>query len=418
MSLMNRLISDDPLIRAMSLRSVLGAFAQGAFLTGSAVFFTQIARLSPTQVGLGLTIATAAAFAFSVPLGRLADRVGTREAWFIGSLIEGPLFLSWIWVHSMTAYVIVSVAAQLLEAFKRAGSGAYRLQVFPKETRVRSMAYMRSALNVGFALGAGFGGVILAFNDLSLVRLVPIFTAGVLLLSAALVLRLPRLERPAHHERAAGPTSAALRNRGFLLVTILDGVLSTHQVLLNTVIPLWLVEETNAPRVLLAWLFGTACVMVVVCQVRFARGVTNVATALRAEYRAAGAFVVSCAIIWVTDSTTAWVTIALVWLAHLTVTAAEMWQSAGEWGLVAELSDPRNPAEYQGVLQLGNTLGNVWAPAAYTWLAIHAGMSGWLTIAGIVALAAAAIGPAARAAERHLRTAEDSDQLIVIEPTG
>ena len=32
-----------------------------------------------------------------------------------------------------------------------------------------------------------------------------------------------------------------------------DGVLGTNQVLLNIVIPLWLVEETDAPRVLLAF---------------------------------------------------------------------------------------------------------------------------------------------------------------------
>ncbi len=38
-------------------------------------------------------------------------------------------------------------------------------------------------------------------------------------------------------------------------------MLWTNQVLLNIVIPLWLVEETDAPRVLLAFLFGTNTVM-------------------------------------------------------------------------------------------------------------------------------------------------------------
>ena len=61
-----------------------------------------------------------------------------------------------------------------------------------------------------------------------------------------------------------------------------DGVLGTNQVLLNIVIPLWLVEETDAPRVLLAWLFGTNTVLAVLLQVAAARGVDSVDRSLRA----------------------------------------------------------------------------------------------------------------------------------------
>jgi MFS family permease len=104
----------------------------------------------------------------------------------------------------------------------------------------------------------------------------------------------------------------------------------------------------------------------------------------------------------VTHDTIGWVTIALVWLGHVTVTGAELFDSAGEWGLQAELSDPTRRGEYQGVVQLGYTLGSVWAPAAYTFLAMEWGGPGWVVIAAIVAVAAVAIHPAARAAERHL----------------
>jgi hypothetical protein len=45
-------------------------------------------------------------------------------------------------------------------------------------------------------------------------------------------------------------------------------VLGTNQVLLNIVIPLWLVQATDAPHVLLAWLFGTSTVMAVLLRCR------------------------------------------------------------------------------------------------------------------------------------------------------
>ena len=44
--LLDRILSEDPLIRSMSYQSVLSAFGEGAFLTGSAVYFTQIVGLS------------------------------------------------------------------------------------------------------------------------------------------------------------------------------------------------------------------------------------------------------------------------------------------------------------------------------------------------------------------------------------
>ena len=46
-----------PLARRLSVQSLLFALGEGTFITGSAVFFTQIVGLSAAQVGLGLTIA-------------------------------------------------------------------------------------------------------------------------------------------------------------------------------------------------------------------------------------------------------------------------------------------------------------------------------------------------------------------------
>ncbi len=127
-----------------------------------------------------------------------------------------------------------------------------------------------------------------------------------------------------------------------------------------------LVQETDAPQVLLAWLFGTNTVMAVLLQVAAARGVDSTSRSLRAARVSMGFFVLSCLVVLVTHDTVGWVTIALVWLGHVTVTGAELFQSAAHWGFMSELSDPDRLGEYQGAANLGSTLGHVWAPAAYT----------------------------------------------------
>jgi len=403
-----RIAGPTPLVRRLSSQSVLSAFGDGVFLTGSAVFFTQVVGLSASQVGLGLTVAGVVTFGLAVPLGKLSDRYGAKLVWATCSLIEALLYLVWLAVGGLATFIAMMVVLELVSTTSRAARNAYRFDVFPREERVSSSAYFRAARNVGYTLGALLAGIALATNDLDVIRAVPVITAGLLLLNSLLVSRLP--QKGAHVETEA-PLEAlvhaegrvsALKNRGYLLMSIFDGVLATHQVLLNVVIPLWLVEETDAPRVLLAWLFGTNTVMAVALQVAAARGVVTVNDSLRAQRRGAFFFVLSCGIVLVTHDTVGWVTIALVWLGHVTVTGAELFNSAGDWGLQAELSDPARRGEYQGVSQLGFTVGSVWAPAAYTFLAMEWGAQGWLVIAGIVVIATIGIHPSARAAERYL----------------
>jgi MFS family permease len=403
-----RIAGPTSLVRRLSSQSVLSAFGDGVFLTGSAVFFTQIVGLSAAQVGLGLTIAGVVTFAFAVPLGKLSDRLGAKRVWAASSLLEALLYLAWLVVGSLPAFVAMLVLLELASTASRAARNAYRFDVFPREERVSTNAYFRAARNVGYTLGALMAGIALATNSDSVIRLVPVATAVLLLLNATLVHRLPATapnaesESPLEAAAHGKGRGSALRNRGFLLMSIFDGVLATHQVLLNVVIPLWLVEETDAPRVLLAWLFGTNTVMAVFLQVAAARGVVTVADSLKAQRRGAMFFVLSCGIVLITHDTVGWVTIVLVWVGHVTVTGAELFNSAGDWGLQAELSDPARRGEYQGVSQLGFTIGSVWAPAAYTFLAMSWGTPGWLVIAAIVVTAAILIHPAARAAERHL----------------
>lgn len=419
MRVTDRVLGRDPLIRKLAYQCVISAFGEGAFLTGSAFYFTQLVGLSAQQVGIGLSLAAAVQFLFSVPTGKWADRLGAKEIWVAMAAAQAALYLVWPVIDGFLLFLLVMATLSVAESAMRAGRGAYTLAIFPRETRVKSQAYMRAARNVGYSLGALLGGLALAAPGNTAMELVPILTGVLLVFNTLWVWRLPPLPAAAVQEIAeateeapleaavhhAGERRSALRNRGFVVMSMANGVLSTHQVLLNVVVPLWLVEETDAPRELLAVLFGTNTVMAVLLQVAFARGVTTVSDSLRAQYRGAACFILSCGIIAVTHDTAGWVTIALVWIGHVTVTGSELWQAAGGWGLVAELSEPDRLGEYQGVSGLGYTFGEIWAPALYTFLAMSLGVPGWLVIAVIVVGAAAVIGPAARAGERYLARA-------------
>jgi MFS family permease len=202
-----------------------------------------------------------------------------------------------------------------------------------------------------------------------------------------------------------------MKNVGWLAASFCDGVLWTNQVILNLVIPLWLVQKTDAPWVVLAFLFGTNTVMCILLPLAAARGVRDLSTGLRAIRISTFFFIVSCVITLSTHHTVGLLTVVLFFLGHVTLTGAELFLSAASWTFEAELMDPRRRGEYQGAAELMGTLGRVWAPALYTFLVMDWSSLGWLVIAALVTAAAVGLHPSVRLARRFLEQHVPADVL-------
>jgi MFS family permease len=410
---LQRILPDHPVARRLSVQSVLYAVGDAVFTTGNAVYFTQIVGLTAAQVGLGLSITGVVALVLSVPLGKVADRYGARRMWALGAAVDAMLYLTYPFIHGFPAFVALLTAFTLAGTVANAGRGAYSIAIFPREDRVRYQAFLRSALNIGLTVGALLSGLALASDSQTVIRLLPVFTAAVLAVNAFMLSRLPDPDPATYvpkHRREPRPDAPpetspkAIRNRGFVLTAVMSGISGTHWVLLTVVIPLWLVERTDAPHWVLAWLFATNTIGCVLFQVAAARGVNDVSGALRAIRIATAFMVCSCVVIALTGDTIGWVSVVLLLVGHMTVTGAELFEAAATWCFLSELSDPTRRGEYQGVWGIGGHITNILGPAVYTWLALDQGSLGWAVIGAITVVGAIVLHPAARAAERFLAT--------------
>jgi MFS family permease len=412
---LRRLVPPTPLSRRLATQSLLFATAEGTFLTGSAVFFTEVVGLRAAQVGLGLTIAGVVSFLVAYPAGKLVDRLGPKRMWAAGAMVTALMFAAWPFIDGFVGYLTMVVCFEIVENAGSAGRNAYVLDVMPEDERVATQAFMYSALNVGFTVGAVVGGIALAFDNVSVMRWMPLFTLAIGLVNAVFISRLPRAPHDvARASKAAGPGAertgrGPLRNIGWMLGSLFSGTMWTNQVLLNIVIPLWLVQATDAPHWLLAWLFGTNTVLCIFLPAYTSRGVRTLSDALRSVRISGVFFVAACLITMATHSTAGFLTIFLVWLGHVAVTGAELYFSVANWAFQAKLMDPRRRGEYGGVSEVFATLGGRWAPALYTFLAMSwhpAGLpgAGWLVIAGIAIVAVVGLHPATHLAERFLRS--------------
>src|SRR5262249_6055341 len=185
---------------------------------------------------------------------------GPKKMWALSATGQAATFAVWPFIGDFKGYVAMAVGMEVIGALGNAAFGAYTIDVLPPGERVKSRAYMYSALNVGFTLGSLTGGFALAFHSNDILHALPWFTTVVFLVNAAAISRLPRAshdDRTPEDRKVKIPGLGPLRNPGWLLTTFFGGVFWTNQVLLNIVIPLWLVEETDAPRGPLAFLFGT-----------------------------------------------------------------------------------------------------------------------------------------------------------------
>src|SRR5919107_51207 len=116
----------DPTLRVLAVATLVNTMGNGALLTTSALYFTHVIGLAPTQVGTALAVAAAVALFCQVPLGHLGDARGPRE-------------------------VLV-----VLTALARVATGG---------RGVGFKAYLRSVTNVGISVGALLGGLALAVNQ-------------------------------------------------------------------------------------------------------------------------------------------------------------------------------------------------------------------------------------------------------------
>ncbi|WBC02820.1 MFS transporter [Micromonospora sp. WMMA1976] len=404
------------LTRVLAVQAMVYAVGTGLFQAGSAVFFTRALGLSPAQVGLGLSLAAGASLLGTVPLGGLTDRYGPQRVWIVCLLLDAALFAAYPFVGGFAGFLAVVIALAVTGAATGVARQGYSINVLRPEERVTAMAYQRSSLNVGFGIGALISGLVLAVDTIWAYRGMVWFIAAVFLVTAGFVRRLPRLPEVT---RTAEPMSrlAVLRDRPFMTVALLSGLLTAHQTLYLTVMPLWILTHTDAPKTIIAALVLLNTVLIVLFQVRASRGADDAAGAARASRRGAVLIALFCLVLPISGATRGALTVVALVAAATLLILAELIESAGAWGLTATLPPAAQRGAYVGAFGLGSQLQFLIAPAGLTALGVSTGGWGWYPAAAIFILVGLAIVPAVTRAELTPRlpgVAKPSDSVTLV----
>jgi hypothetical protein len=159
-----------------------------------------------------------------------------------------------------------------------------------------------------------------------------------------------------------------------------------HFVLQHIAIPIWVVQETNAPRWWVSVIMFVSTVGIVLFQVRMSKGVAS-AEIGAAQFRKAGfCIALACVLYASAKGLSAPAAAAMLILAMLVHVAGELLSSTGGWSIAFELADQNRQGAYQGLWRMGFGGMGVIGPSLVIFFAIGLGQFGWLIMAGIFAI--------------------------------
>jgi len=383
--------------RVLAVATLVNTFGSGLFFTGSVLFFTRVLHLSATQVGVGLSAAGLCGMLVGVPFGHLADRRGPREVLVALMTLAGLGMAAYAFVHTYWWFLAVACIATILD---RGASGVRASVVATVGTpadRVRTRAYLRSLTNVGIGLGSLAAGVAIHVDSRPAYLTLIVGNAVTYVLAALVLLRLPHVEPV---PRTSGPRLPVLRDRPYLAFAALNGVLSMHFTMIEIGVPLWVVNDTTAPRWTVALVFLVNTVVVALFQVRASRGTDDVGSAARVVRTSGVLIAAACLVFAAAGHRAAWVSTLLLVVAALVHVLGEMRQSAGSWGIAYGLAPDHLQGQYQGLNMSAFGLSSALAPVVVA-TAVSVGVLGWVALGLIFLTSAAAQVPVAAWAQRH-----------------
>ncbi|PHQ48058.1 hypothetical protein BLA24_31915 [Streptomyces cinnamoneus] len=373
-----------PLVQTATLIEWTGT---GLFLAVSTIYFVKVAHLSTASVGTGLTIGGAVAIAVSVPLARLAGRLGPKPLLIGVMLLRALATVGYLWVDGWWSFLLVVSAIAVTEQSSPPLVQSYVGARTPEDLRARVMAVQRTVVNLGISLGGLIAGAALGAGDADAFRPLLIGGAVAYLAVAAVFATAPREEGGA----VAEGTSVAelLGDRRLLGFTAYNALVSLWMPVLNVAFPLWLVTATDVPERYVGVLYAVNTVLCIALQYPLNRCYR---TTRRAWLSYAGAAVLlgGGALAFAAAPRFGWQG-ALVVLggAVVLLTFAELLQVGASWTLSFDLAPQEARSAYLVLFNTSRTIANrVAGPVLMTGVVLALGTAGWMAFAGVMLLGA------------------------------
>ncbi|QBF47466.1 MFS transporter [Janibacter limosus] len=370
MSSVSEVFQSGPL-RLLAASTLVNNFGNGAFGAAAVVFLSEIVGLSASTIGVGLTISAVVGLLSSLPAGLISDR--TNAAMAAGTLLILASVASALYavIDSVVLFIVVAAVFALLERSAAVARQSLVGLVFTGPTRTAARARLRSITNIGAALGGGLAALTLAIGSREAFQLLFLVNAASFVIAGVLIMRVrsyTAVSATLGDSDSEISTHRALRDRPYVAVSMVNALLTIHVVVLDVIMPIWVVTRTQAPHSVVAALLISNTLLVIAFQLPVSRPFETVHTAV-SGLRLSGLLLAAMfALLALSSSVSVWPAVILLFISVIAHTGAEMVQGASSWPLSYDLAPQRHLGEYQGVWSLSEQAVRIIAPAGLTFI--------------------------------------------------
>jgi hypothetical protein len=382
--------------------TLLLSVGKGTFLTTALIYLLHVAGMGPLAATAAMTLWGAASALVTIPTGMLIDRgrgrlLGSVSAAAVAALVPAVAHLSTPWVLMLVLFVAGGLDS---------AGNVVRRAVFASGSAdsLGALAWARTVSNVGFALG-GLASVWLLSAGTPAAFGVGYALIGVgyavmaVCFATTALLRGPRPARPADGDAVAAPPPVPApasggrpasdggrsRRAGGALATA-TAILTVHATLLNVVLPLWISGHTAVPIAVLGWLTALNAVITIGGQIPVSRLATTGVRALRCLRASAIWTAGCCALLGAVPLLPPAGQLGLLLAATVALTAGEMFEAAGEWGLSATLAQDGEHGYFQSACVLGEATQSAVGPLLVGTLVTALPVLSWPVLIVVIGL--------------------------------
>jgi MFS family permease len=380
---------------------VLNAAGSGLYLTGSTLYFLNGIGLSTAQIGLGLTIAGLVGFATTVPVSLLANVLGPLTLLRILQVWRAAWLIALAFADDQVMFILCVSMAMISQG-----------PIFPMvqlladksvkpEGRSRLLGLLSSLINVGMSIGTLAAAPLLGWENQWALRSI-ILAGAVCSVASAVAFSFLRMGRPAEKALTQNWYAGLLtvgRDHRYIALSVVNGILFMHPVLLSVAIPLWVVSGSDVSPAIVPALFLTNTVLAIVFQVQVAKNIKSTRAGIRAMIIAGAALALFSLALILSQHLDVRLAVALLISAIVLLTFGELFQGAGSWELSIRHAPEAKRPEYLAVFSLGGSIANILGPAL-VGVVIAWGARGMLALAAIFVAAIVLLIPLGRSLER------------------
>jgi len=235
--------------------AVVDALGSGLFLPLSLLYFTAVAHLPLSAVGLTLTATTFATLPLTPLAGILVDAIGSRRVTLISQFLQAGGFLGYLFVINIPTLALTSLLVTAGTRMFYAANAVLVAEIAVPDERDRWYGFVNALRNAGSSIGGVIaGGVIVGGSGTGYQALVA-GNALSFVVSGILLLRLRTgsdLARHAVKKAQRGGFGVVLRDIPFLGYVLVNFAMALSSMIATIAFPVYLLEALHAPR----WMIG------------------------------------------------------------------------------------------------------------------------------------------------------------------